>query len=223
MRKSPSHRSLPSLLSSPPWNLVLVLRLLTTSCHFLSSSSATAFQHHGLANRLERLHRDTAALSRLHVNHRRNGRRHRHTCHETQLFIGPPANDPDPRQQQTLDVWPPPPPHPLSSLLAATARASHPRRLDTTRDAHEAFRYEWGTWCDVDALNDVIMASGEIRLRRGAYDELCRGTWGRVLASAATTTTEDEEEDGSRRGGKRIRIAGGKYWDVILHVLPKNA
>jgi hypothetical protein len=156
-----------------------------------------------------------AALSRFRVNHHYHDPRH-----ATPLFTGLPT-DPDP--QPTLDVWPPPQ-HPLSSLLAATARASHPRRLDTTQDAHEAFRYEWGTWCDVDALNDVMAVLGEIRLRRGAYDGLCRGTWGRVLASA-TTTEEDEEkeEDGARRGGKRIRIAGGNYWDVILHVLPKNA
>ena len=29
-------------------------------------------------------------------------------------------------------------------------------------------------------------------------------------------------EDGKERG-KRIRIAGGKYWDIILHDLPRGA
>ena len=62
---------------------------------------------------------------------------------------------------------------------------------------------------------------GEIRLITGAYEDLIDGNL------ETTFVGEDADSgDGGESGketGKRIRIAGGKYYDVLLHVLPKGA
>jgi len=57
----------------------------------------------------------------------------------------------------------------------------------------------------------------------GAYDGLMDGNFvvGGETAAAGKEETRDEEIGVAK--GKRIRVAGGKYWDVILHVLPKGA
>ena len=73
-----------------------------------------------------------------------------------------------------------------------------------------------------------------VRLVTGAYDELLEGnletTW--VISeeedehsSSADDDDDaiDEEQQTGKMTGKRIRVAGGKYWDIILHVLPKGA
>ena len=64
---------------------------------------------------------------------------------------------------------------------------------------------------------------GEVRLVAGAYDGLMDGNFavGGETAAAGKEETRDEEIGVAK--GKRIRVAGGKYWDVILHVLPKGA
>lgn len=129
-------------------------------------------------------------------------------------------------QEQTLDNYLPPD-HPLHSLITATTEACAPRQLDTTEDAHEAFRYEWGTWCSTDKLEAVMETLDSVRLVTGAYDDLLQGNLETTLVVSEddehnTDDTTDEEQTG-KVPGKRIRVAGGKYWDIILHVLPKGA
>ncbi|KAL9184351.1 hypothetical protein ACHAXT_002437 [Thalassiosira profunda] len=123
-------------------------------------------------------------------------------------------------QEQALDDYLPTE-HPLHALLGATADACAPRRLDTTEDVHEAFRYEWGTWCSTEKMDAVMELLGEIRLITGAYEDVMDG-------SLETTLVGDDADSGDggdsgKETGKRIRIAGGKYYDVLLHVLPKGA
>ncbi|KAL7519376.1 hypothetical protein ACHAWX_004140, partial [Stephanocyclus meneghinianus] len=154
--------------SSPSPNLTKILRLLTTAYHGLPSSYTFAF-HHGATHKTTRHTPPSSHEHRPRLLHPS----HRHHPHDTQPFLDPSkAIEP---QQQTVDNWLPPS-HALSTLLPAAARACHPRRLDTTQDAHEAFRYEWGTWCDADALEEVMAALGEIRWRVGAYDGILNGT-----------------------------------------------
>ena len=77
-------------------------------------------------------------------------------------------------QEQTLDNYLPPS-HPLHTLITATTAACAPRQLDTTEDAHEAFRYEWGTWCSTEKLDAVMETLDSVRLVTGAYEELLSG------------------------------------------------
>ena len=125
---------------------------------------------------------------------------------------------PTPTQEQTLDDYLPLE-HPLHPLLVATAEACNPRLLDWTKDAgkHEAFRYEWGTWVDTDKLDAVQELLGEIRLLTGAYQDMMDENF------ETTQVGEASSEESGKETGKRIRIAFGKHWDVILYVLPKGA
>ena len=75
----------------------------------------------------------------------------------------------------------------------------------------------------------------EMRLVVGAYDKLVNGELdmelvGGVSVGSGSGSGEQEEEgvdsnpmEAVKDSGKRVRVAGGKYWDVILHVLPKGA
>lgn len=67
-----------------------------------------------------------------------------------------------------------------------------------------------------------------VRLVTGAYDDLLTGNLETTLVVSEDDehTTDDGTIDAEQTGkmtGKRIRVAGGKYWDIILHVLPKGA
>lgn len=87
-------------------------------------------------------------------------------------------------------------------------------------NAHESFRYEWGTWLSSEKLLEITDALGEMRLISGGLD---------TTIPTTTVTTHDEIEgdsvttDDGKEKGKRIRIAGGKFWDIILHDLPREA
>jgi hypothetical protein len=66
-----------------------------------------------------------------------------------------------------------------------------------------------------------------VRLVTGAYDDLLDGSFETTLFVGDNddddvSNTTSEEQTGKKMG-KRIRVAGGKYWDIILHVLPKGA
>ena len=63
----------------------------------------------------------------------------------------------------------------------------------------------------------------------GAYDDVMDGnlettTLGKNREEGDTEKSGgDSEGGGGKEFGKRIRIASGKHWDVILHALPKGA
>ena len=64
---------------------------------------------------------------------------------------------------------------------------------------------------------------GSVRLVNGVYDELIDGNFDTSLVGEPDDATTTSEEETGIQNGKRIRVAGGKYWDIILHVLPKGA
>ena len=138
----------------------------------------------------------------------------------TRLFSSLPSSPP---QEQTLDNYLPPE-HPLYDLITATTEAVQPRKLDTTEDAHEAFRYEWGTWCSNEKLESVMSALDNIRIYTDAYEDLLNGSIETTLVGEDDSKNDGEgQTDTGKEMGKRIRVAGGKYWDIILHVMPKGA
>ena len=65
---------------------------------------------------------------------------------------------------------------------------------------------------------------GDIRLREGwkkvLWDDDGATTW---IGGESIGNVPDSNAPGAREGWRRIRIAGGKYWDIILHLLPKNS
>ncbi len=99
----------------------------------------------------------------------------------------------------------------LEGLLLAAQRASIPCAAETTEGAHDAFRYEWGRWIDDQAMKELMDRINEIQLTAGVCDTLM------------TDNMAYEQEEGSIPTGRRFRVAGGDYWDCILHVLPKGS
>ena len=134
-------------------------------------------------------------------------------------------NDEEEQQQQQLVLFDEylPSSHPLHALLSATAEACLPRlEVDgiNASGGDGSFRYEWGTWCCRTKLEIVQQCTEEIRLIVGAYDNLINSN-GRI-----TTTTTNEKQimttTSTGREGKRIRVASGMYWDIILNILPQS-
>jgi hypothetical protein len=122
--------------------------------------------------------------------------------------------------------------HPLHALLYATAEACIPLEVDgVNANGDGSFRYEWGTWCCRDKLETVRQMTQELRLYVGVYDTLIHGGVGNVHSSSsgdnssndAPVTITKNEEQTTATAGRRIRIASGKYWDVILNLLPKSS
>jgi hypothetical protein len=97
----------------------------------------------------------------------------------------------------------------LEGLLEASERASVPRAAETAEGAHDAFRYEWGRWVNEQAMEELQERMNEIQLAEGVYDTLIpdAGSLDGEYASLA----------------RRYRVAGGDYWDCILHVLPPGS
>jgi hypothetical protein len=98
----------------------------------------------------------------------------------------------------------------LEGLLEATELASVPRAAETAEGAHDAFRYEWGRWVNDQAIEELMERMNEIQLVEGVYDTLIPDLAGSLDGESAALA-------------RRYRIAGGDYWDCILHVLPPGS
>jgi hypothetical protein len=71
-----------------------------------------------------------------------------------------------------------------------------------------------------------------VRLYTGVYEDLLDGTIKTTIVGeedgsesyvASDGNNNEGEQLTGKKMGKRIRVAGGKYWDILLHVMPKGA
>ena len=152
--------------------------------------------------------------------------RSRSIAHDTKSVIHSSLPTTTPHQEQTLDDYIPPS-HPLHELILATDAACEPR--DTEKDAQRdnnassppQFRYEWGTWIDAELLDQVAAVLEDVRLITGAYEDIVDG---RIETTSGGDSLEEQQDSRSaRESGRTVSIASSKYWDIILHVLPKGA
>ena len=90
---------------------------------------------------------------------------------------------------------------PLFSQAALTTAIA--RKPVTTEQTHDPFRFEWGTWVDEESIKTLMERVDEVLLMDGAYDKL--------LAI-----------DDSAKPPLRFKVASGKDWDCLLHVLPTD-
>ena len=132
-----------------------------------------------------------------------------------------------PPQDQALDEYIPPS-HPLHELILATDAACEPRdtEKDALRDNNASsppqFRYEWGTWIDAELLDEVVTTLEDVRLITGAYDDIVDGS---IETTSGKDSLEEQQDavENAKESGRTVSIASSKYWDIILHVLPKGA
>jgi hypothetical protein len=93
----------------------------------------------------------------------------------------------------------------LQNLFQIAEKTATPKEAETSEGAHDAFRYEWGRWINDDTMEELMNRMNEIQLAAGVYDTLV-----------------DEIGDENLPSSLRLRVAGGKHWDCILHVLPQG-
>ena len=109
-----------------------------------------------------------------------------------------------PEQELTLaDV-----PSTFTPLFTQALKATVPRAGDNTKNAHDPFRFEWGTWIDEEALVELMQRVDEVRAVEGAYEKMFPD-W-------------DGDDSRGRPSPKRYKIASGKKWDCCIHALPSN-
>lgn len=89
---------------------------------------------------------------------------------------------------------------PLFSQAALTTAIS--RKPVTDKQAHDPFRFEWGTWVDEDAIKILMERVDEVMLTGGAYEKLL--------------------EMGECKPPLKFKVASGQDWDCLLHVLPQD-
>ena len=109
----------------------------------------------------------------------------------------------------------------LEGLIQAAQRASIPCSAETTQGAHDAFRFEWGRWIDDLAMEQLMDRINEIHLTPGMYETLITATT--TQSDLASSADNKESEFSSMPSPRRYRVAGGDYWDCILHVLPPGS
>lgn len=95
-------------------------------------------------------------------------------------------------------------------LFEQTYKTTKPRAADETKNAHDPFRFEWGTWIDDDAILQLMENVDQVRASTGAYDKLM----------PPPPSTNDNIN--KRQQPKRYLLASGEKWDCILHALPSN-
>eukprot|EP00978_Attheya_sp_CCMP212_P034345 scaffold143509_cov51-Attheya_sp.AAC.1 len=105
----------------------------------------------------------------------------------------------------------------LDPLLDSAQQTTLPRNADTTAMGHDPFRYEWGTWVDEDRMRTLMDRMDEIRVNAGAYDRLLN-----ITENTDETHDENDQDESNLQDALRLKVAGGKDWDCILHVLPQD-
>jgi hypothetical protein len=99
----------------------------------------------------------------------------------------------------------------ISALFRAAAQTAVPLGAETAKGAHDAFRYEWGRWVNDDDMKELMARVNEIRLVDGIYDTLVQ------------PNNNSNDIDDTSPTPRRLRVAGGEHWDVILHILPPGS
>lgn len=97
----------------------------------------------------------------------------------------------------------------IGALFKAAAQTAVPLGAETAEGAHDAFRYEWGRWVKDEDMEELMARVNEIRLVDGVYDTLVQ--------------PKKDDNDDKSPVPRRLRVAGGEHWDVILHVLPPGS
>ena len=108
---------------------------------------------------------------------------------------------------ETLDFDNIPPSSPLIPLLNSAINATALRSAETSDMGHDPFRYEWGTWVNEDSLAYLMTKVDEVRLNQGVFDSFLN----------------ENSDSNDKSNAIRLKVAGGRDWDCILHILPTNS
>lgn len=115
----------------------------------------------------------------------------------------------------------------LQPLFSSAINATILRDADTSKQGHDPFRYEWGTWIVEDSIRALMTEVNRITLQPGTYDKLLlqlpriiSTAWSEEPSTIDTDTTTGRTSSPETITAHRWRVAGGSDWDCLLHVLP---
>lgn len=93
-------------------------------------------------------------------------------------------------------------------LFDQAYRTTLPKEADNTKNAHDPFRFEWGTWVDDESIIELMARVDEVRAAPGSFD---------VLLAAV-----EQEGEKKKKRSASMKIASGPKWDCIIHALPSD-
>lgn len=140
----------------------------------------------------------------------------------TGLCLTPPASSASSAEKQnpaSLQSLPVAPilddiPSQFQPLFRAIVNATLLRPAETSAQAHDSFRYEWGTWVQESNLEHLMkLLDDTVRIIPSVHPELLptapESTSSPTLPQQATPLC--------------FRIGNGEYWDCLLHILPEQS
>ena len=151
--------------------------------------------------------------------------------HTTMSLAATPAAEPQTQLQEEEALSSSGAPKKFTPLFTKAYETTLPKQADNTKNAHDPFRFEWGTWVDNESIMELMERVDEVRAAPGAFDTLMS-----MSMSAIDLDGEDIKGDRDRdcdhddekkkkyteTKSRRIKIASGKKWDCIVHVLSSN-
>jgi hypothetical protein len=97
-------------------------------------------------------------------------------------------------------------PERFQSIVAKTIQTTIPKEQDNSKNAHDPFRFEWGTWVNTDAIQDLMMSIDSIRASPGSFELL--------LAERQEITPTNE--------AVKVNLFKGQQWEMNLYEKTSN-
>ena len=118
-------------------------------------------------------------------------------------------------------------PEKFAPLFTKAYETTLPKEADNTKNAHDPFRFEWGTWVDNESIMELMERVDEVRAAPGAFDTLMSMPMSMSPIDLDGEGVKDDRDDEKKKKetetrSRRIKIASGKKWDCIVHVLSSN-
>mmetsp|Transcript_15456 Transcript_15456/g.22045 ORF Transcript_15456/g.22045 Transcript_15456/m.22045 type:complete len:1076 (-) Transcript_15456:118-3345(-) len=109
----------------------------------------------------------------------------------------------------------------LNSLLDIIhSTSTEHKQAETSTGAHDAFRYEWGTWIDDERMETLMMEVDRIRLL--SFDDLAH-LKSVLLSNTDLNSDLDIETETNSHGTSSYSsstcVASGKNWDIWIHLV----
>lgn len=98
-------------------------------------------------------------------------------------------------------------PEQFQSIVAKTIQTTIPKEQDNSKNAHDPFRFEWGTWVNTDRLQDLMISIDSIRASPGSFELL-------LAEQRENTPTND---------AVKVNLLKGQQWEMNLYAFSSNS
>jgi hypothetical protein len=99
-------------------------------------------------------------------------------------------------------------PEQFQSIIAKTIQTTIPKEQDHSKNAHDPFRFEWGTWINKDSIQELMVSVDSIRASTGSFDLLL---------------SEQQQQDATPTSSVKVNLLKGQQWELNLYALTSNS